>query len=158
MNTLKVSVIAVVLLTVTYSGFANTAVTTIYFFESAVCPHCRQANEYFEKNKYRMQKVKIIKYELLNKNGIMDQKNKKNLQILVSMLEKIKKQKGDNPFIYQERIAYNYYTKNGLPYYKSQDRYSKKDDPVPVPIFIINDTVYLGFDNFVISKIEQSIK
>lgn len=158
MNTLKVSVIAVVLIIVSYSGLANTAVTTIYFFESAVCPHCRQANEYFEKNKHRMQKVKIIKYELLNKNGIMDQNNKKNLQTLVSMLEKIKKQKGDKPFIYFERIAYSYYTKDGLPYYKSPDRYSKKDEPVPVPLFIINDTVYLGFDNFVISKIEQSIK
>ena len=157
MNTLKVFIVAFFLLTASYSGSANTGVTTIYFFESAVCPHCKQANEYFEKNKQKFQKIKIIKYELLNKNGVMDQNNKKNLQILVSMLEKIKKQKGDKPFIYFERVAYSYYTKNGLPYYKSADRYSKKDEPVPVPLFIINDTVFLGFDNFVISKIEKSI-
>lgn len=140
------------------SVFGESTVTTIYFFESAVCPHCKQANQYFMNNKHRMQKIRLLKYELLNKNGVMDQNNKNNLQILVSMLEKIKKQKGDKPFIYLERVAYTYYTKNGLPYYKSTDRYSKKDEPVPVPLFIINDTVYLGFDNFVISKIEQIMK
>lgn len=155
MNTLKLFFVTCILLIVSYASSANTGVTTIYFFESAVCPHCKQANEYFEKNKQRMHKIKLIKYELLNKNGVMDQNNKKNLQILVFMLEKIKKQKGDKPFIYFERVAYSYYTKNGLPYYKSANRYSKKDEPVPVPLFIINDTVYLGFDNFVIKKIEQ---
>lgn len=150
-------ILSLLLITLWY-GYAESAVTTIYFFESAVCPHCKQANEYFIKNKNRMKNVKIIKYELLNKNGVMGENNKKNLKILVSMLEKIKKQKGDTPFIYHERVGYTYYTKNGLPYYKSADRYSKKDEPVPVPLFIINDTVYLGFDNFVISKIEQTIK
>lgn len=154
----KIFIIFSLLLIAVQYNFAENAVTTIYFFESAVCPHCKQANEYFVKNKHRMQKIKLIKYELLNKNGVMDQNNKKNLQILVAMLEKIKKQKGDKPFIYHERIAYNYYTRNGLPYYKSADKYSKKDEPVPVPLFIINDTVYLGFDNFVITKIEQMMK
>ncbi|MGQ9843372.1 MAG: hypothetical protein ACUVRK_07375 [Spirochaetota bacterium] len=155
MNTLKLFCVICILLIVSYASSANTDVTTIYFFESAVCPHCKQANDYFGKNMQRLHKIKLIKYELVNKNGVMDQNNKKNLQILVTMLEKIKKQKGNKPFIYYERVAYGYYTRNGLPYYKSADRYSKKDEPVPVPLFIINDTVYLGFDNFVIKKIEQ---
>lgn len=152
------SIVLSVVVFLSYVVYAHNAVTTIYFFESAVCPHCKQANEYFTAHKHKMKNIRIIKYELINKNGIMDHNNKKNLKILVTMLENIKKQKGDTPFIYHERIAYNYYTKNGLPYYKSADKYSKKDEPVPVPLFIINDTVYLGFDNFVISKIEQNIK
>ncbi len=138
-----------------YIAVAESAVKTIYFFESAVCPYCKQANEYFLKNKSRMHRIKVIKYEVLNKYGTMDQNNKKNLKILVAMLEKIKSKKGDTPFIYHERKSYTYYTKNGLPYYKSADRYSKKDEPVPVPLFIIGDTVYLGFDNYVISQIEK---
>lgn len=149
----KAIIISILLLA--NSLWAKEKVTTIYFFESAICPHCKQANEYLAKNSHRFKQVKIIKYQLVNKNGVMDETNKKNLKILVSMLNAIQQKKGNTPFIYYERVAYEYYEKNGIPYYKSANRYSKKDEPIPVPLFIINDTVYLGFDQFVKSALEQ---
>jgi glutaredoxin len=88
----------------------------------------------------------------------MNETNKKNMRAMVSMLEAIKKKKGAAPFVYQERLQYEYYTKNGMPYYKREERYSRKDEPMPVPVFIINDKAYVGFGQYVISSIEKDIE
>lgn len=134
--------------------------TTLHFFESAVCPSCKKADEYLNSPavKNRFKEIAVIKYELINKEGLIGAINKKNIRILVAMLDAIKAKKGDAPFILRDRLEYQYYSKNGVPYHKREDRYSRKDEPLPVPLFLIDDKLYVGFNQYVMNELDKAVK
>ena len=75
------------------------------------------------------------------------------------MLETIKKSKGAEPFIFRDRLPHEYYQKEGIPYHKRDDRYTgRRDEPLAVPIFIVKDRVYVGFNQHVADKLAETVK
>ncbi len=101
--------------------------------------------------------LKIVYYQLINESGRLDSLNRANVAKLVQMLENIKRRKGDVPFIREGVHEYHYYTKNGIPYYRREDRYSRKDEPMPIPVFIFNDQVYVGYNRYLEAAIKKAL-
>lgn len=122
----------------------------IYYFYAEYCEACKRAENHFQKPAKLADGASWI-YEDLNFTAyrIVDEKNKpvkKNINKLINMCESIKKRSGKSEFVYYDRDTYEYYNKNGIPYYQKQGRYAKKNEPFPTPVFIIGDSVILGFN------------
>ncbi|HPS58387.1 MAG TPA: hypothetical protein PK514_09795 [Spirochaetota bacterium] len=133
----------------------------VYYFYAEYCEACKRAADHFKKPAKLADGASWI-YEDLNfiSYRIVDEQNKlvkKNINKLINMCESIKKRTGKSEFIYYDRDTYEYHTKNGLPYYKKQNRYAKKDDPFPTPVFIIGDRVILGFNLNLISAVKSRL-
>ena len=132
----------------------------IHFFGSPLCPSCVEAQSYFDSSagRQRLLNARVIRYDIVNDRGEMDAAGKKNMGILVQKLEDIKKVKGDQPFIVRDRQLYEYYQKNGIPYHRREERYSRRDEPLPIPVFIVNESVYAGFNQHVISELARAVR
>ena len=127
---------------------------TVHFFESAVCPSCAQAKRFFDDYADK-NNIRVIQYEVRNSSNIVDKQNMANINRLVSMLKAIDKRLAKKPFIYDSSMkAYPFYTEKGVPYYKkriSKTLELKKE--LPVPVFIIGDSVVAGFQKSLLIRL-----
>ncbi|OQA95886.1 MAG: hypothetical protein BWY23_02231 [Spirochaetes bacterium ADurb.Bin218] len=74
------------------------------------------------------------------------------------MCSEIKTRTKANNFVYFRRDVYEFYINKGLPYFKKEDKYSRKDEPFPTPIFVIGDRVVLGFNPELIQSSMMLVK
>lgn len=131
---------------------------TIYYFYAENCESCRRAQNHFKKpekirdgSSWAYEDLTIVAYRIVDENNKLVTKN---INVLNSKCEAIAKKAGTKEFVYYDRDTYEFYVKKGIPYYRKEGRYSKKDEPFPTPVFIIGDRVILGFN---LSLIENAI-
>ena len=141
-----------------FSGGTLNAVSNkkIYYFYAENCESCRKSAAYYKKpdkiqdgNSWKYDDITIIPFRIVDGDNMIV---RRNLDILINMCEGIKKKSGKNGFVYFDRDTYEYYSKNGLPYYMKEDRYARRDEAFPTPVFIIGDRVVLGFNLNLINK------
>lgn len=123
---------------------------TIYYFYAENCESCRRAQAHFKKpadikdgTPWNYENISIVPYRIVDGNNTLI---KTNIKILNNMCEEIKKKTGKNEIVYYDRETYEYYNNKGIPYYRKQGRYVKKDEAFPTPVFIIGSRVVLGFN------------
>lgn len=132
----------------------------IHYFESPICPACRQADSFFNspEGRSRIANAEIKRYELLNSRGEMGPDNRSNLKLLIGKLEAIADKKGTASIVYRDGVMHEFYQRNGIPYHKSDDRYSRRDEPLPIPVFIVNDKVFAGFSQQVVNQLSREVR
>lgn len=147
----KISAFAILLgiaLTVPLTGGtpATAGRVTLHFFTSGVCPACKRAERELPALLKRYPETVLRTYEVRNSMNQVTAANRRNIGILVSMLGGIHARVGGRPFIYESRTPCVYALVNGVPYYEKKVSASlsvKKE--VPLPIFILGDSAYVGY-------------
>ena len=127
----------------------------LHLFTSGVCPHCRLAERELPVMLTRYPRITLVSYEVLNSRGQADAKNRQNMMKLISMLRQIHERQGGKPFIYEDKTPHAFALVNGVPYYLikiSESTTIKKE--VPVPVFILGERVYVGYNP---QALEQAI-
>ena len=77
-----------------------------------------------------------------------------NIKKLTDMCDSLVKKTGTSEIVYYRREKFEYFKKNLIPYYKKDNKYSRKNEAFPTPVFVIGERVILGLN---LSLIEQSI-
>lgn len=141
---------------------AEKPVKTVYFFYAENCTACKEAHNFYKKPQgqkdgtpWTYDGIKFIPYR------IVDENNKivlKNMDRLTGMCESIAQKTGNNNFVYYRRDVYEYYKNKNLPYFRKEEKYSRKDEPFPTPIFVTGNRVVLGFNQELIQKAIDSVK
>lgn len=131
----------------------------LYMFESPVCVVCKRAKK--ELQGISSAKITIKYFQVLNKKGRQDAAAKRNIRKLKSKLKKIKKKMGKRPFVYEAGTgkAYPYKLYNKVPHYLKRISAStvlKKE--MGVPIFILDNDVFVGYNNYVKREIFKRLK
>lgn len=138
--------------------FSMSAATekTVYYFWAQNCSACKEAQSFYKKpdgikdgSSWMYNGLKFVPY------CIVDENNKviaRNMNKLNSMCDAILKKTGNGKFVYFRRDIYEYYKNKNLPYYKKEEKYSRKDEPFPTPIFIAGNRVILGFNQEQVQK------
>ena len=73
--------------------------------------------------------------------------------MLVSMLQRISSRLGGKPFIYENRTPYAFALVNGVPYYiKKLSETTTVKKEVPLPVFILGNSVYVGYQPHVLEQ------
>lgn len=92
---------------------------------------------------------------------IVDENNtiiRTNINTLNGMCAVIVKKTGSGNFVYFRREIYEYYKNKNLPYYRKQEKYNRKDEPFPTPIFVVGERVVLGFNQDLLQKAIDAAK
>jgi thiol-disulfide isomerase/thioredoxin len=136
------------------------APVVIHFFESALCPACKRAKEFLSDYAPR-NNVRVVYYEVRDKNDAITPSNRRNIGTLSAMLDRIDRSNGHRPFIHDDTMrAFPYLDVKGVPHYEkriSQSTVLKKE--VPVPFFIIGERAIAGFQkNLIIRFVDQEKK
>ena len=129
---------------------------TVYYFWAQNCSACKEAHQFYKKpeaikdgSSWNFNGIKFVSYR------IVDEDNKAisaNMNRLNSMCSSILKRTGTGNFVYFRRDIYEYYKNKNLPYYRKEEKYSRKDEPFPTPIFLTGDRVVLGFNHDLLQK------
>ena len=134
----------------------------VYYFWAANCSACKEAQAFYKKpagikngENWVYNGIKFISYRIVDENNKLDLKNMKQLN---SMCEAIAKKTGNGNFVYFRRDIYEYYKNKNLPYYRKEEKYRRKDEPFPTPIFVIGERVVLGFNQDLIQKSINALK
>ena len=137
---------------------SQTGVKTVYYFYAENCSACKQAESHFKKpagikdgESWRNGMYTFVPYRIVDGSNRIQNTNMKKL---TDMCDELKKRLGSSEFVYFRREKYEYYKKNNLPFYKKEDKYNRRDDAFPTPVFIIGDRVVLGFN---LTLIQQSM-
>ncbi|HOK01640.1 MAG TPA: hypothetical protein PKX79_07485 [Spirochaetota bacterium] len=134
----------------------------IYYFYAENCSACKEAQSFYQKpsnlkdgGSWNFNGWTFIAYRIADeKNQIV----RVNINKLNKMCTEIKTRTKTNNFVYFRRDVYEFYINKGLPYFKKEDKYSRKDDPFPTPIFVIGDRVVLGFNPELIQSSMMLVK
>ncbi len=118
----------------------------LHFFKSQVCPHCRLAEKELPAVIKRYPRITMVTYDVRNAMNQVDAVNRQNLGKLIAMLQQIHARTGGRPFIYEGNTPHAFVLVNGVPYYvkKLSDVTTIKKE-VPIPVFILGDRVYVGY-------------
>jgi len=134
----------------------------VYYFYADNCAACKQAQAFYNKpgdlkdgGSWTYNNITFTAYR------IADSDNKvvtKNINTLTNLCAAIGKRKGDNNFVYFRRDVYEYYKNKGLPYFRKEEKYSRKDEAFPTPVFVIGDRVILGFNQDLVQQALNAAK
>lgn len=134
----------------------------VYYFYADNCVSCKEAQAFYKKpeglkdgGSWNYNGITFIAYRIADSgNKIVSG----NISILNNMCAAIAKRKGDGKFVYFRRDVYEYYKNKGLPYFRKEDKYSRKDEAFPTPVFVIGDRVVLGFNQELIQQAINAAK
>lgn len=122
---------------------------TVYYFWAQNCSACREAHMFYKKpenikdgSSWTYNGIKFVSYRIADENSKIIGGNIKQL---TNMCDAILKNTGKAAFVYYRRDVYDYYKNKNIPYYRKEEKYSRKDEPFPTPVFVIGDRVVLGF-------------
>ncbi len=135
---------------------------TVYYFYADNCAACKQAQAFYNKpdglkdgESWTHNGIKFTAYK------ISDSKNQvitKNINTLNNLCSAIGKRKGNNNFVYFRRDVYEYYKNKGLPYFRKEEKYSRKDEAFLTPVFVVGDRVVLGFNQDLVQQALNAAK
>ncbi len=118
----------------------------LHFFKSQVCPHCRQAEKELPAVLKRYPRITMVSYDVRNAMNRVDAVNRQNMGKLIAMLQQIQARSGGKPFIYEYNTPHAFALVNGVPYYlKKISEATTVKKEVPVPVFILGNRVYVGY-------------
>lgn len=144
---LKISIIIAALLA---ASSLQAGQGKVYYFYADNCSACKEAQAYYKKpdglkdgGTWTYNGITFTAYRIVDANNRVVARN---IDVLNSMCAAIGKRKGDNKFVYFRRDIYEYYKNKGLPFYRKEDKYSRKNEAFPTPVFVIGDRVVLGFN------------
>lgn len=125
----------------------------LHFFKSQICPHCKQAEKELPSVLRRYPRITMIAYDVRNAMNQVDAVNRRNLGTLIAMLQQINARNGGRPFIYEGNTPHAFVLVNGVPYYmkKLSDVTTIKKE-VPIPVFILGNRVYVGYQSSVLNQ------
>ncbi|HOP62113.1 MAG TPA: hypothetical protein PK358_02590 [Spirochaetota bacterium] len=153
---------AVSLILVVLSLSAQQGKGRVYYFYADNCSSCKQAQAYYKKpaglkdgGAWTFNGTKFIAYRIVDSNNRI---LKNNIAKLNSLCDAITRRKGDSNFVYYRRDIYEYYKNRGLPYFRKEEKYSRKDEPFPTPVFVIGNRVVLGFNQVIIQQSINAMK
>jgi hypothetical protein len=148
-----------------FSGFSMSNASsekTVYYFWAENCNACKEAQAFYKKPdgikdgaSWTHNGIKFVSYRLADGNNKL---NSANMNQLNNMCSAITKRTGSSSFVYFRRDVYEYYKNKNLPYYRKEEKYSRKDEPFPTPVFVIGDRVILGFNQDLIKKALDAVK
>lgn len=123
----------------------------MHFFKSQVCPHCKQAENDLPGILRRYPRITMFSYDVRNARNQVDAVNRQNMGRLITMLQQIHARIGGKPFIYENNTAYPFALVNGVPYYlKKLSETTTVKKEVPVPVFILGNRVYVGYQSSIL--------
>ncbi len=135
---------------------------TIYYFWAENCTACKEAQIYYKKPdgikdgaSWTHNGIKFVSYRIVDGNNKI---NTGNMNQLNNMCAAIARRTGSANFVHFRRDVYEYYKNKNLPYYRKEEKYSRKDEPFPTPVFLIGDRVILGFNQDLIQKALNAAK
>ena len=135
---------------------------TVYYFWAQNCSACKEAQAFYKKpdgikdgSPWIYNGIKFVPYRIVDENNKIITKNMNQLN---SMCDTIKKNSGSVNFVYFRRDIYEYYKNNNIPYYRKDEKYSRKDEPFPTPIFVAGNRVVLGFNQDLLQKAIDAAK
>jgi hypothetical protein len=166
MKSITKTIYAIIFLICTVSAFElmlNAASDkTVYYFWAENCSACKEAHAFYKKpdgikdgSSWTYNGIKFVPYRIVDGNNKI---NSGNMAKLTSMCEAIAKKTGSGNFVYFRRDIYEYYKNKNLPYYRKEEKYSRKDESFPTPIFVIGDRVVLGFNQDLVQKAINAVK
>ncbi len=148
-----------------FSGvsFSNAASDkTVYYFWAENCTACKEAQAFYKKPdvikdgaSWTHNGIKFISYRIVDGNNKV---HSGNMNRLNNMCSDITKKTGSSNFVYFRRDVYEYYKNKNLPYYRKEEKYSRKNEPFPTPVFLIGNRVVLGFNPDLIKKALDAVK
>lgn len=164
-NTRKITITAVLSLLL-FTGVLYTLngaqQVTVYYFWAQNCSACKEASIYYKRpentkdgSSWTHNGIKFIPYRITDENNRMIGGN---IRQLTNMCDTIQSKTGKAGFVYYRRDVYDYYKNKGIPYYKKEDKYNRKDEPFPTPVFIIGNRVVLGFNQDLIQSSINAVK
>lgn len=137
-------------------------VKTVYLFYAENCVACKEAHSFYKKpaglkdgSSWTYNRIKFITYRIVDENNRII---KPNMKRLTDMCAAIAKKSGTSNFVYYRRDVYEYYKNKNLPYFRKEEKYSRKDEPFPTPVFIAGNRVVLGFNQDLVQKAIESVK
>jgi len=135
---------------------------TVYYFWAENCTACKEAQAYYKKPEeikngasWFYNGIKFVSYKIVDGNNKI---NTESMNQLNNMCAAIAKKTGSANFVYFRRDVYEYYKNKNLPYYRKEEKYSRKDEPFPTPVFLIGDRVILGFNQDLMQKALNAAK
>jgi hypothetical protein len=135
---------------------------TVYFYYAENCTACKEAHNFYKKPlgqkdgiSWTDKGINFVAYRIVDENNKIISKN---MDRLTGMCGSITKKTGNSNFVYYRRDVYEYYKNKNLPYFRKEEKYSRKDEPFPTPIFVIGNRVVLGFNQELIQKAIDSAK
>ena len=135
---------------------------TVYYFWAQNCSACKEAQAFYKKpegikdgSSWTYNGIKFVPYRIVDENNKVISKN---INQLTGMCAAIAKKTGTANIVYFRRDVYEYYKNKNLPYYKKEEKYSRKDEPFPTPVFIIGNRVVLGFNQDLVQKAVDAAK
>lgn len=135
---------------------------TVYYFWAENCTACKEAQAFYKKpdgikdgSSWTYNGIKFVSYRIVDGNNKI---NSGNMNKLNSLCGAIAKQTGNSNFVYFRRDIYEYYKNKNLPYYRKEEKYSRKDEPFPTPVFVIGNRVVLGFNQDLVQKSINAVK
>jgi len=142
--------------------YGQSKIKTIYLFYAENCIACKEAHAFYRKpaglkdgSSWTYNGIKFIIYKIADENNKIIYPNMKRL---TGMCATIAKKTGNSNFVYYRRDIYEYYKNKNLPYFRKEEKYSRKDEPFPTPIFIVGNRVVLGFNQDLLQKAIESVK
>lgn len=134
----------------------------VFYFYADNCSACKQAQAFYNKpegmqdgGSWTHNGITFTAYKIADSNNRVITKN---INTLNNLCAAISKRKGDNNFVYFRRDVYEYYNNKGLPYFRKEEKYSRKDEAFPTPVFIIGNRVVLGFNQDLIQQALSTVK
>ncbi len=135
---------------------------TVYYFWAQNCSACKEAEVFYKKpadikdgSSWNYNGIKFVPYKIVDENNKIISKNMNQLN---GMCASILKKTGTGNFVYFRRDVYEYYKNKNLPYYRKEEKYSRKDEPFPTPVFVVGNRVVLGFNQDLLQKAIDAVK
>lgn len=135
---------------------------TVHYFWAENCSACKEAQVFYNKpadikdgSQWIYNGIKFVSFKIVDGNNKVISKN---ISKLISMCDGIAKKTGSGNFVYYRRDIYEFYKNKNLPYFRKEDKYSRKDEPFPTPVFVIGNRVVIGFNQELVQKSIQAAK
>jgi hypothetical protein len=161
---IKFSVIFIAMFLPVLTGIVKADIPdkTVYLFYAENCTACKEAHSFYKKPaglkdgaSWTFNGIKFIQYRIVDENNKIISKN---MNRLTGMCLSIAKKTGNSNFVYYRRDIYEFYKNKNLPYFRKEEKYSRKDEPFPTPVFITGNRVVLGFNQELVQKAIDSNK
>jgi hypothetical protein len=134
-------------------GASSGGILQVHFFTSGVCAVCKQAAGELPAMLASHPRLRLRTYEVRDAMNRVTDTHRRNMALLVRLLQEIKTRTKGGRFIYEGRTAHAFVAVRGIPYYEkkiSATTTVKKE--IPVPVFIMGDRVYVGYRKEIISQ------
>lgn len=159
---MKKTVIALIIVMLILPLGAQRPGVRVYYFYADNCSACRQAQAFYRKpdvlkdgGTWTYNGITFVAYRIVDANN---RTIGKNIDKLNRMCAEIAKKRGESRFVYFRRDVYEYYKNKGLPYFRKEEKYSRKDEPFPTPVFVIGERVVLGFSQDLVQQALSAAK